>query len=164
VVLGWKGSEESDSAGPGPTPTYTLELPTGLAGEWSLDGGASFQLSLAATKKGDDDAPAPDLSVEVEDAGGRTARVALSRYGPVRRPLEIRIQRRAVHEAAQRWELVLQTYVMPLSDFTAASEGLDLQSLVAVRLVFDRVPEGEVVVDEIGFSRLHPAFWSARVP
>jgi dienelactone hydrolase len=108
--------------------------------------------------------PPVDLSIEVEDGSGRRARVALGRYGPVRRPLEIRVRRRRDLEAeAQGWELVLQTYVIPLSDFTAESAGLQLDDLRAVRLVFDRAPAGEVVVDELGIARLPPGFWAARV-
>jgi hypothetical protein len=61
------------------------------------------------------------------------------------------------------WEQILQTYSIPLGDFLAANPSLDLGSLAAVRLVFDRAVQGEVVVDEIGFSNLDPAFLTARV-
>jgi hypothetical protein len=53
--------------------------------------------------------------------------------------------------------------VVPLADFTAATPDLELADLRAVRLVFDRSVAGEVVVDEIGFSHLDPAYWTARV-
>jgi dienelactone hydrolase len=115
-----------------------------------------------------DGAPEPmDLSVEVEDAAGHVARVALSRYGPVRRPLEIRILRRSDVEErrfAEPWDLVLQSYEIPLGDLVREAPGLDLNALSEVRLVFDRTSAGEVVVDEIGVSRLGPDFWSAPVP
>ncbi len=107
-----------------------------------------------------------DLTVEVEDAAGRTARVALSDYGAIRRPLETWISMRRDQEEdrfATHWEMVLQTYSIPLGDFTAVEPGLDLRSLAAVRLVFDRVHAGEVVVDQIGLSDLDPAFLDARV-
>jgi hypothetical protein len=90
--------------------------------------------------------------------------VALERYGPIRRPLEIHVRRRRDLEAeVQGWELVLQTYVIPLADFTDVSAGLQLDDLRAVHLVFDRASSGEVVVDELGFARLAPGFWSARI-
>jgi hypothetical protein len=167
-------------------------LPEGLAADWALDAASSLQLSLSATRNtpgprpdpeaddstsagertprrtgrraADDGEPPPlDLSLEVVDGGGRSARVSLSAYGPVRRPLEIRIRRRQDQEAAQTWELVLQTLVVPLADFTAAAPDLELADLRAVRLVFDQSVAGEVVVDEIGFSHLDPAYWTARV-
>lgn len=119
----------------------------------------------ARSDREDEEKPPVDLSIELEDAAGRTARVALGRYGPIRRPLEVRILRRRDLEAsAQHWELTLQTYVLPLGDFTAIEPALALDALTAVRLVFDRAVAGEVWVDEIGVSRLDPAYWSARVP
>jgi dienelactone hydrolase len=123
----------------------------------------------APRSKADKDAPKPpvDLSVEVEDAAGRTAKVDLRSYGPIRRPLETHVMRRADMDRelfAHPWELILQTYSIPLGDFTAANPALDLGSLKALRLVFDKSVAGEVAVDEMGLSpHLDPAFLSARV-
>ena len=64
---------------------------------------------------------------------------------------------------ADPWELILQSYSIPLGDFETVSPSLDLSRLTSVRFVFDRVHAGEVAVDQIGFSRLEPAFLSARV-
>ncbi|MDT8369194.1 MAG: hypothetical protein RQ745_08290 [Longimicrobiales bacterium] len=115
----------------------------------------------------EEEAPPPpiDLTIEVEDASGRTARVPLSDYGPIRRPLEIRILRRQDLEAGMdHTELVLQSYHIPFADLIARSPGFDPATLRHLRLVFDRVALGEVVVDEIAFSRLPAPFWEARVP
>ncbi len=119
-------------------------------------------------KRGGDDEEEPpvDLSVQVEDATGRVASVDLRRYGAIRRPLETYVLRRSDMEERRfqdHWEQILQTYSIPLGDFLAANPSLDLGSLAAVRLVFDRAVQGEVVVDEIGFSNLDPAFLTARV-
>ncbi len=116
--------------------------------------------------KADDDKPPIDLSVEVEDASGQTASLDLRRYGAIRRPLETHVLRRADLEErrfANPWELILQTYSIPLGDFLEQNRRLDLGTLAAVRLVFDRSVAGEVVVDEIGLSDLDPAFLTARV-
>ena len=61
------------------------------------------------------------------------------------------------------WELVLQSYLIPLGDFTAENDALDLRQLRAIRFVFDRAHAGEVSIDQIGISDLDPAFLSARV-
>ena len=114
----------------------------------------------------DEEDPPIDLSVEVEDARGRTARIRLGDYGPIRRPLVTHILRRRDLEERrfdQPWELILQTYSIPLGDFGAILPDLDLASLKAVRLVFDRTQAGEVVVDQIGFSALDPHFLGARL-
>lgn len=116
--------------------------------------------------KDDEEKPPVDLSVQVEDAAGHTASVDLRRYGAIRRPLETYVMRRSDQERqrfADNWEQVLQTYSIPLGDFTAVNPALDLRTLNAVRLVFDRAVSGEVAVDQIGFSNLDPAFLTARV-
>jgi len=106
----------------------------------------------------DPDAPKPpvDLSVELVDASGASARVALSQYGTIRRPLETYILRRRDQDATRftnRNEMVLQTYTLPVADFRRANAALDLSRITSVRFVFDRAVAGTVVVDEIGFSR-----------
>jgi dienelactone hydrolase len=114
----------------------------------------------------EEEGPPVDLSVEVEDARGRTARVRLGDYGPIRKPLVSHILRRRDLEERrfdQPWELILQTYSIPLGDFGTTRPDLELTSLRAVRLVFDRTQAGEVVVDQIGLSALDPHFLGARV-
>lgn len=117
---------------------------------------------------GDDEAedPAVDVSIELEDASGQKARVTLSDYGAIRRPLKTYVLRRADREASRfqhAWELILQTFSIPLGDFVAQNPSLSLSRLTAVRFVFDRVHMGEVSIDQIGFSDLDPAFLAARV-
>ena len=106
-----------------------------------------------------------DLSIEVVDAAGRSASVPLSDYGPVRRPLKMRILRRADQERrfANRYELLLQSYSIPLADFRRLRPALDLRALKEVRLVFDRSAAGTVVLDDVGFAFLDPAYEAVRV-
>ncbi|RMH22612.1 MAG: hypothetical protein D6701_01220 [Gemmatimonadetes bacterium] len=116
---------------------------------------------------GEGDREPVDLSVELVDARGRSAAVPLSRYGPIRRPLETWVLRRRDIERqrfAQHSELLLQTYDLPLEDFVAVRPDLDLRALREVRLVFDRTEAGTVVVDDLGFQRLDPAYRAARLP
>ena len=105
-------------------------------------------------KAGKDSTPV-DLTVELADASGHTARVPLSRFGVPRRPLEIHILRRRDEEKQRfptQYELVLQTYVMPIADFARVAPGFDPRHLRSIRLVFDRLVAGTVVVDDIGVS------------
>jgi hypothetical protein len=185
-----------DTTRHGPSARYVVRLPQELPGEWGLSERTTLDFLLGPTNampgprrgpatdstaneesertgggRGDgrpaeDEKPQVDLSVEVEDASGQTARVTLSDYGAIRRPLETYVMRRRDRERARfatHWELVLQTYSIPLSDFIAANRTLDLRRLSEVRFVFDRVHAGEVAIDHIGFSDLPPAFLSARV-
>ena len=108
-----------------------------------------------APPKKDEEKPPIDLSIELVDADGRSAKVALSTYGVVRRPLEAWIlRRRDVDETRfpQHAEAVMQTYSIPLADFVKVNADLKLNSLSSVRLVFDRAEAGTVLVDDIGFS------------
>ena len=188
VWLGWnrevKGSDEL-----GRPATFTISLPDTLGRAWGLDEAASLQIALTALadKPGprdaaedsvsaegeggdrgtdDEDEEPIDLSIEVVDAQGRSSKVALSTYGPIRRPLETHILRRRDLEAARfptLFELVLQTYSIPLSDFTRLRPALDLRTLKEIRLVFDLSEAGTVVVDDVGISFLDSAFTSVRI-
>jgi len=192
--LGWnravKGAPDGELGRPG---TYTLDLGSTLAGDWGLDGRTTLDFALGATDRtpgprdgpekeegtdraaadrdepneDDDEAEEPiDLSIEVVDSEGRTARLPLSRYGPVRRPLKMQVLRRNDLEAQrfpQQYEMVLQGYAIPLSDFADATQGLNPTTLRTVRFVFDLSEAGEVVVDDLGFSWPDPGFYSARV-
>jgi hypothetical protein len=104
------------------------------------------------------------LSVEAVDADGDTARVPLANYGVPRRPLEIQVMRRAGRERrsfANQYELLLQTYVIPVADFARAQPRFDAGKLASVRFVFDRTVAGTIIVDDVGFSSMNPAFYSA---
>ena len=97
-----------------------------------------------------------DLTVELEDLDGRIARQPLSRYGAVRRPLEIRVLRREDRDRQtfpNSFELMLQTYAMPVSDFARSTSSFNAGRLRAIRLVFDRTPSGTVILDDVGFTR-----------
>ncbi|HEX5831003.1 MAG TPA: hypothetical protein VFY16_08490, partial [Gemmatimonadaceae bacterium] len=190
VWLGWSnrvaGADSTVRARPA---TYTLRLPDTLATAWRLERGAALSLLLAPTsdtpgprkakrdsthkdsaasarpeRKGTTTRDAPeepiDLTVELEDAGGATAALPLSRYGAPRRPLDASILRRRGRDEARfasTSELVLQTYVLPLAHFAAANPRLDLARLRAVRLRFDRTTAGTVVLDDLGFFHPLPA-------
>jgi hypothetical protein len=108
-----------------------------------------------------------DLTNELVDAAGVAARVPLSAYGAVRRPLPVQILRRRGRDRANftdTTEMVLQTYVIPLADGVRAEPRFDPARLVTIRFVFDRTPAGTVVLDDVGLSRLEPAFLLATAP
>jgi hypothetical protein len=113
-------------------------------------------------EEADEDLTPLRLSVELTDADGISGKVLLNRYGPVRTPIEIRIARRDDQQFAGNTEMVLQGYSIPLTDFQRASSGgLDLSRVTEVRFLFDETKAGTVVLDEIGFSRMNPAFLEA---
>ena len=157
----------SETSGDPAEAAFAVELPDRLAARWALGQVHSFHFALTPTRGGSDDGddrPPPGVWIEAVDDAGRTARVALGDYGPLRPPLEVHILRRRDRERRlyNSWEVVLQTYAIPLGDFLEVEPGLSLRRLSEMRFVFDRTNRGEVVIDRIGISELHPGFWSAR--
>jgi hypothetical protein len=119
------------------------------------------------SKKDEKDTTTIDFTVELVDANNVTARLPLTRFGAPRRPLETHVLRRADREQSQfanTYELVLQTYVMPLADFVAVSPQFAPDKLKSIRLVFDRAVAGTVIVDDIGVSAIDPAFLAQARP
>lgn len=118
------------------------------------------------SKAGKDTTPV-DLTVEMVDASGHAARIPLSRFGVPRRPLEIHILRRHDQEMQRyptQYEMVLQTYVLPLAEFAQAAPQFDPAHLRSIRLVFDRLVAGAVVVDDVGVSTMVGPFLADGEP
>jgi dienelactone hydrolase len=106
-----------------------------------------------------------ELTIEAIDASGQRARVLLSRYGPVRRPVELTVYRRKGRDKrnfAALYELMLQTYTIPLADLVAAEPRFDPSRLSRLRLVFDHTLAATVVLTDVGLSTPDPAFLAAR--
>ena len=104
------------------------------------------------------------MSIEAVDAKGTSVRLPLTRYGVVRRPLEVTVLKRKGQDKtsfASLAELIPQTYVIPLADFTAAAPAFDPSRLVAIRWVFDGTRAGTVVLTDVGLSNIDPLFLAA---
>jgi dienelactone hydrolase len=143
-------------------PTKDTPKPRSAGRDSSDAGGQERESNRRRDRQTDDEEKPPiDLSIELVDANGVSASVRLGRYGPVRRPLEISILRRKDIERNRfdrNYEVVLQTYSVLLADFVEASPQLDVTRPNAIRFVFDRSHAGEVIIDNVGFSTMDPAF------
>jgi dienelactone hydrolase len=183
VMVGWSahdedggdeedgGDDEDDEDGEGGRATYQIEVGDRIAARWALGQRHALTFALAPTNgsEGENDGsgtPVVGVLLELEDAAGRTANVSLADYGPLRKPLEMHVMLRADRECrgcTSPWDLILQSFAIPLADFTDANADLDMRQLTNVRFVFDRTTAGEVVIDQIAFAELDPGFWGARV-
>jgi dienelactone hydrolase len=131
----------------------------GRGGGWSIPNPFAGLFSGEEEKE---EEPPLRLSVEVEDAMGNTGKVLLNRYGPVRRPIEIRLARRDDQQFRGNSEMVLQSYSIQLGDFLEASGGrVDLSNLREVRFLFDESEAGSIVLDQVGFSNMPGGFLKA---
>ncbi len=184
VWLGWN-NRYRNSEEPAPAASYSIHLPAEIARDWSLGPRSTLEMHVGgldetpaprahpdadgqgnARPEGrntdepqEEDKPPLTLTVMAVDSDGDTARVRLTDYGPLRRPLSIRVLRRRDLEDDRfehAWELVLQHFSIPLGDFTAHAPAFDPETLAIVSLVFDRAPAGTVVVDDIGLAHPHP--------
>jgi dienelactone hydrolase len=95
-----------------------------------------------------------DFTVELVAADGTVARLPLSRFHPLSVPLESHFTKLEDESDlyGKAWEPVLQTFELPLAAFTAAKPGFTPAALREIRLVFDRSPEGVVILDDLGFE------------
>jgi dienelactone hydrolase len=106
-------------------------------------------------KKEEPDLTPVDFTVELVDAAGRIARLPLSRFGIARHPLDARIYRREGRDAQRFtniYELVSQTFVMPLADFTRETPAFDPRQIATIRLVLDKTEAGTIILDRVGVS------------
>ncbi|TVP57183.1 MAG: hypothetical protein EA351_06315 [Gemmatimonadales bacterium] len=146
--------EEDEATEPGAAvdPEEGPDEPSGADTAEAEDGSTGDPVG---SRDSDGEDEALDLTIEVEDAAGVVASVSLSRYGAIRRPLEISIMRRRDLEPemfANQWEQILQDYSIPFADFIDEAPDLDPTTLREIRLVFDRTEAGSVVVGEIGID------------
>ncbi len=106
-------------------------------------------------KSADHDAPKEpiDLTVELTDAAGHTARLPLSHFSLLQPPLETRYLKAAVLHAESLSEPIFQTFRFPLADFRQANPQFDPATSSKLRLVFDRSKAGVVIFDKAAFGK-----------
>ena len=107
--------------------------------------------------KDKDEKPEPvDLTIEMVLADGRTASIPLSSVRQLVPPLKSRFSKLPTEEWAfgRVWEPILQTVEIPLSIFIDEMPDFDPTMVTAISLLFDRTPEGMVIVDDIGFAKI----------
>ena len=161
AVVGW--NREGDDS---PPPSYAIHLPAS-PNEFAIAPDALLSFAMAESRllapplnaEGhDDDKRAErddlDITIELIDADGNEARIPLSEFRAVQPPLIARFTKLWSEEfaAGEGWEAVLQTYLLPLARFTGAAPGFDPETLQTIRFLFDRTPEGVIILDDIGIQ------------
>ncbi len=171
VFLGWNRKEA-----PGPS-SYLLELPPaglGTAGDSALFFSLADSKSKPSSYKdeeaegkgkktdnaknktsgkddSEDKAEPIDLTLELADGAGNTARLPLSYYAKLQPQIETQVTKAAFMNDAGPSEVVFQTFEFPLAAFVSVNPKLDATTLRSLRLVFDRSEKGVVILDDVGF-------------
>ena len=159
----------NDKPGPRAAPKDSTKADTSAAGKARTRAIAdSTQKAAARQKKAQPDTIPIEITVELVDSSGVHARLPLSRFGTIRRPLDTRVYRRDGRDDqrfATTYELVPQTFVMPLADFARTAPAFNAGQLRTIRLLFDRTAAATVVVSDIGLStKIDPAFLASPLP
>ncbi len=145
VYLAWAARSSADPA------RYAIELPAGNPGP-GPEGELTFRLAQSeATGR------PVDLTVELADERGRTARLPLSHVALLLPRVEGRFLKPPAGSGAPRSETVFQDFSFPVPDFAAVSPGFDPRRLKTIALVFDRTESGSVVLDDVGWREGTPA-------
>lgn len=159
VTLGWHPQQEGLAS-------YTIGLPVEAVGStansvlvFSLADAGLDPLpdSLRSGDKPDKQAEPPaaiDLTIEVFDRQGNTARLPLSRFSMLQPQLEGRVAKLAFMHTVARSEPVFQTFAFPLVWFAESDPDFDPAALAGLRLVFNRTESGAVLLDNVSLRGL----------
>ncbi len=133
VYLGWDATKQA---------SYTVDLPA-----LSLTEDSVLVFAMAAAEANPETI---DLTVELVDRGGNSARLPLSHYAPLLPQLEGHLGKAAFMAVTPTSEAVLQSFAFRMADFAAQNADFDPEDLVQVRFVFDRTKSGIIVLDDVG--------------
>lgn len=135
------------------TPVYEIHMPDHVVADAATPA-AHLVFAIASISANDD----VDLTVELVSTSGAVAALPLSEFGNVAAAITDPLWK---SQLLQRFmirgpERVLQSIEIPLARFEAVNPGFEAEELDIVRLRFDRVPAGGVIVDDIGLRAADP--------
>jgi hypothetical protein len=101
----------------------------------------------------EDDEPKPlDWTVVLIDAGGESARLPLSHDRLLYPQIKAVTRRAPFMDRTAPSEVIFHRYVFELDDFVESNPAFDTAAIREIQFVFDRVPKGIVVIDDLGFA------------
>jgi dienelactone hydrolase len=156
VVILWGEEENDDNDDPNSTKIGTYHITLGPETHRGLhvDNDSKLVLSIGSVNPQQD--TLIDLTIELRDSDGNRAALPLSTVGPVHPALNVRyikvkwIEKKHIEDYSER---LLQTYEIPFRQFVEANSSFDPSKLENIRFVFDRFPNGTIMLDDVGISR-----------
>jgi len=155
VVLGWD-NKKNDNDDPNSTGigSYHITLGPDIVQELGVDSDSKLVLSIGAEKP--EQKEPLDLTIELGDSDGNHAGLPLSAVGPVHPALTVRVvklkwlEKKFVEDFSER---ILQTYEIPFRKFIESNPSFYPSRLENIRFVFNRSPNGIIMLDDVGISK-----------
>ncbi|HEX2915727.1 MAG TPA: hypothetical protein VH186_33505 [Chloroflexia bacterium] len=146
ALLGWDRSNNDQ------IPDYTLSLPQDAGQLWPVTPDSLLAFSISPNTN---QSQSLDLSIELITSDGVKVRLPLSQFAAIHPPLVTQLKKLDLLDSvakAGKSEIVLQSYQITLRAFMASNPDFQPATLRQIRFVFDRVPQGEIYLDNIGLE------------
>jgi dienelactone hydrolase len=140
VFLGW-----NNHIG-GPPPGYHIEFPENAV-KVTKDSSLVFVMADALNGSYPEGV---DLTVEVGDSNGESARLPLSHYSDLQPSLRVCIWKSQFLPCYSPADNVFQSFAFPMRDFLEVNPRFIPELLTEVNFLFDRTPSSEIILDDIG--------------
>lgn len=156
VVILWGEKKFEDSNDPNSLKIgkYHIKLGPETRRDLQVDNDSKLVLSIGSVNPHQD--TLIELTIELSDSDGNRAALPLSTVGPVHPALNVRLtkwkwlEKKYIEDFSER---LLQTYEIPFRQFVEADSSFDSSRLENISFVFDRFPNGTIMLDDIGISR-----------
>ena len=143
VSLGWRNRQG----------LYIVSLSESpFSGERIRLDNAFIYLSVADSSQ--DQSHPLNFSLEVSD-GSVTSRLSVADYAPVGMRFTRQLTKGSLIDKLKYnspYEKVTQTVLVPLKDFLEITPSLEISEVKQIRLRFDLIPEGEIILSELGIG------------
>ena len=104
----------------------------------------------AETETEEAEKPFIDFTIRMTDRNGTVLEFPLSDFAPLQHPLKRKMTKLKFMQRQAEWETVLQSYSFHLERYAAEHPDFDFEHITGLSFIFDLIPEGVIVVNEIG--------------
>ncbi|MHC4207560.1 MAG: MFS transporter, partial [Planctomycetota bacterium] len=154
MLYGEKKYEDSNDPNSLKIGTYQITLDPDTRRGLQVDDDSKLVLSIGSVNPHQD--KLIELTIELSDSDGNRAALPLSTVGPVHPALNVRLakwkwlEKKFIEDFSER---LLQTYEIPFRQFVESNSSFNPSKLENIRFVFDRFPNGPIMLDDIGISK-----------
>jgi hypothetical protein len=154
ILWGEKKFEDNDDPNSLKIGKYHITLGPDTHRDLQVDNDSSLVFSIGSVNPHQD--TIIELTIELSDIDGNRAALPLNTVGPVHPALNVRLakwkwlEKKYIEDFSER---LLQTYEIPLRQFVEVNSSFEPSRLENISFVFDRFPNGTIMLDDIGISK-----------